>query len=141
MSLVRFTQQPSLPSLLNDFFDIDWPNRYANGRRSLPAVNVQELERQFLLELAIPGKLKEDFKLSLDEDVLSISTINNSEQNNTEGFTRREFSYHSFKRSFRLPDTVDASGIKAKYEQGILSVELPKKKEAIPQPTKIIAIE
>ena len=141
MSLVRFTQQPILPSLFNDFFDFDWSTRYQNASSSLPAVNVQEQEKQYILELAVPGKTKEDFELSLDNDVLSISSSDSAESKVNDGFTRREFSYASFKRSFALPDTIDSSGIKAKYAQGILSIELPKKKEAIPLPTKRIAIE
>ena len=141
MSLVRFTQQPILPSLFNDFFDFEWSPSYRNTTASLPAVNVQEQEKQFILELAVPGKTKEDFELSLDNDVLSISANDTAEPKVDNDFTRREFSYASFKRSFTLPDTIDSSGIKAKYTQGILCIELPKKKEAIPLPTKRIAIE
>ena len=106
-----------------------------------PAINVVELQDGFRIELAAPGLVKEDFKLNLEEDVLKIS-VDKDVDNGTEGetFRRREFSYTSFERSFRLPETVDQAAIAAKYEQGVLNIALPKKEEAKVQPAREIQI-
>lgn len=113
-----------------DIFDFN-PNHLV---KSTPSVNVKENENEFTLEVAAPGLQKEDFKVELNENVLSISsekkteTTENDEQTK---FTRREFSYSSFKRSFTLDEeSVDAENIVAKYENGILNVHIPKKVKA-----------
>ena len=99
--------------------------------KSTPSVNVKENEKEFSLEVAAPGLQKEDFKVELNENVLSISAEKKTENNETNEqtkFTRKEFSYASFKRSFTLDeDSVDAENIVAKYENGILHVVIPKK--------------
>ena len=109
---------------------------------SMPAVNVKENNEQFDLELAAPGMEKKDFNIEVDQNVLTISSEKEAkEEENVAGlFTRREFSYHSFKRSFNLPETVDYGKIAASYKDGILSVVIPKKEEAKPQPVRKIAI-
>ena len=141
MSLVRFSHSP-MSSFLDDFFTTDWPVRRNTLSESVPAVNVQEREKDFLLSFAIPGKNKEDFDLEVEKDVLSVSaTSQDSTINNEDRFTRKEFNYQSFKRSFSLPESIDSAKIKATYTDGILSINLPKRKEALPQPTKRIAIE
>ena len=141
MSLVRFTHSP-MSSFLDEFFTADWPIRRNTFTGSVPAVNVEEGEKAFSLSLAVPGKSKDDFDIEVDKDVLSVSANAQDNYGNTaERYTRREFSYQSFKRSFTLPDSVDATKIKAKYADGILTIDLPKRKEALPQPTKRIAIE
>ena len=84
---------------------------------------------------------KEDFNLELNDDVLTISSekkVENEEKK--DNYTRREFSFQSFKRSFSLPETVDSANIHAKYENGILTIDLPKKEEAKPQPARTIEI-
>jgi HSP20 family protein len=99
--------------------------------KSNPAVNVKEDESQYSLELAAPGLQKEDFKVELQEGVLAVSAERKTET--TEGdsksnYTRKEFSYHSFKRSFSLDtETIDAESIAARYENGVLHVSIPKK--------------
>lgn len=127
------------PSVFDEMFN-DWS---AGGMRtSTPAVNVKETETGFHLELAVPGYEKGDFNIDLDHDTLTISSERKNEHEEKEGkFTRKEFSYQSFKRSFTLPEQlIDADGIKAKYENGILKVDLPKKGEALPKPSRNIEI-
>ncbi len=110
-----------------DVFDFN-PNNLA---KSTPSVNVKENEKEFSLEVAAPGLQKEDFNLELIENILSISAEKKTENNETNEqtkFTRKEFSYTSFKRSFTLDEeSVDAENIVAKYENGILHVAIPKK--------------
>jgi len=131
-----------MSSFLDEFFTADWPIRRNTFAGSVPAVNVEEREKDFSLSFAVPGKNKDDFEIEVDKDVLSVSANTQDNYENTdERFFRREFSYQSFKRSFTLPDSVDTTKIKAKYTDGILTIDLPKRKEALPQPTKRIAIE
>jgi HSP20 family protein len=95
----------------------------------------------FHLDLVAPGKEKKDFDVELEEDTLTISTTTDQESNEDNSqFTRREFDYASFQRSFRIPETIDTKNIKANYKNGLLSIILPKRKEAIPEPKKQIEI-
>lgn len=131
-----------MSSFLDEFFTADWPIRRNTFTGSVPAVNIEEREKDFSLSFAVPGKNKDDFEIEVGKDVLSVSANTQDNYENTdERFSRREFSYQSFKRSFTLPDSVDTTKIKAKYTDGILTIDLPKHKEALPQPTKRIAIE
>lgn len=108
---------------------------------SFPAVNIKENERDFELELAIPGQKKEDFNIEVDNNVLTVSMEDKHEDEATEGnYTRREFSYRAFKRAFTLPETVNEDGIDASYTNGILKFTLPKKEEALPKPKRMIEI-
>ncbi|MDQ1087582.1 MULTISPECIES: Hsp20/alpha crystallin family protein [unclassified Siphonobacter] len=142
MTLVKFNQ-PAFPSLVNRFFNDDFFKTY-NGVatkdefHSLPAVNVKEVEGAFQIELAAPGLKKEDFKISVHENRLSISVKKeSSNEETTEKYSRKEFSYSSFQRSFMLPKTVDGEKIEASYTDGILNITLPKKEEAKVQPREI----
>ena len=141
MSLVQFTHRPTATSIFDELFHPSFfPAR--NHAISEPAVNVQEGEKGFTIELAVPGKSKNDFEIELDQEVLTIAAEgSNTAEESTDNFSRKEFNYASFKRSFTLPDTIDTSKISAKYTRGILRVDLPKRKEALPQPTKRIAID
>jgi len=144
MELMTKTNGTWLPSILENIFDerLDtFPMRRLN---SLPAVNIEEKEDSFVLELAAPGKKREDFNIELDNELLTISS-ETKEENKSEdkdrNFTRREFSYTSFKRSFTLPETVDFSKIDATYSEGVLYVNLPKREEAKKQPKRLIEIK
>ena len=129
------------PSFVNDFFGPDWFGGVDKWNTNLPAVNIKELDSGYELELAVPGAKKEDFKVEVDNDVLTISNEAKSENTETnENYTRKEFSYSAFKRAFTLPETVDGSKIGAKYESGILTLVLPKKEEALPKPKRMISI-
>lgn len=113
-----------------DVFDFN-PNLFEKTRGTVPSVNVKEDDAKFLLEVAAPGLQKENFKVELDDNLLTISAeqkTENAETDEKTKFTRKEFSYTSFKRSFTLDEeTVDAEHIEAKYENGILNISIPKK--------------
>ena len=105
-------------------------------------MNVIESDVDYRLQLAAPGKNKEDFAIELEEGVLSIATENEIPENNKEeNYTLREFVFSNFKRSFKLPDIFTIDKIKAEYKSGILTVTLPKVKEALPHPKKLIVIK
>ena len=89
-----------------------------------------------------PGLSKEDFEVSCEENTLSIEVVNNNKKTeNSIDFTRLEFDYNSFKRSFTIPESVEISKIEALYLNGVLNINLPKKKEAQPLPKKLIKIK
>jgi HSP20 family protein len=132
MNLIRFKQHPSslLAELMEDF-DRNIFSRGGEADSMIPAVNIRESEDAFILDLAAPGKKKEDFKINLDNNVLSISAEQKQQDEETnERWTRREFAYSSFTRSFTLPKSVDLDKIKADYKDGILAVSLPKREDA-----------
>jgi HSP20 family protein len=103
---------------------------------STPSVNIVEHENSFSLQLAAPGLTKQDFNINIENDRLVISAEKKSEKEETKGrFTRREFSYGSFKRSFQLDDNINREGISASYEDGVLNITLPKKEEVMQKQT------
>jgi len=123
-----------LPNVLDDIFGNDWWSERLNSAltSTRPAVNIAETDQEYRVELAAPGLEKKDFKIDLHKNVLTISSekeVVNEESN--ESFMRREFSYNSFKRSFTLPETVNAEKIRAEQSNGILTVHIPKKPEAV----------
>jgi HSP20 family protein len=145
MSLVRFSNQ--MPGILyrfleNEMFDLSNRN-YSNTNTTLPAVNIKEDKEGFEVEMSAPGFEKSDFKIELNNNLLTISSEKKIENETKEDqlFTRREFSYQSFMRSFSLPETIDSGKIVAKYENGILAISIPKKEEAKPKPLKQIDIQ
>jgi HSP20 family protein len=146
MSLVKFSDStsPVFSSLLESFFGrdmYDMTNRALAGS-SLPAVNIRETGDHYLVEVAAPGMKKDDFKLVLENHLLTISSAKEEEQESKEhgDYTRREFRYHSFRRSFTLPNTADAEHIHATYHDGVLSIQIPKKEEAKQKPPRMIEI-
>jgi HSP20 family protein len=111
---------------------------------TLPAVNIRENAENFIVEMAAPGMNKEDFKIELEGNDLRISSEKRSENETKDGerYTRREYSYQSFQRSFTLPrDVVDVDQINAKYENGVLQLSIPKKEEAKQKPPRMIEIQ
>ena len=137
---------PTIPSLLDDFFNRDWlDSSLANWRVSgatLPAVNVMESNDEFRIEVAAPGMKRNDFKVELDNNVLTISSERQEQSENKDGsYTRREFSYQSFQRSFALPENkVLGDKISARYVDGILHVSVPKSEDAKVKPARQIAV-
>jgi HSP20 family protein len=131
----------TFPNLFETFFnDFDRMEK-PSFSDTLPSVNVVENKDQFRIELAAPGLTREDFKVNVHEDVLTISSEKKTEDGEEkENYTRREFGYASFKRSFNLPETVDSDNIAATYNEGILNVTLPKKEEAKPKEPKMIEV-
>ena len=127
----------SLPMLFDDFFNRDlfnWgANNFSGTNTTIPAVNIKETPEHYEVEVAAPGMSKEDFKVELDGNQLTISSekTNQSEDSQDNRFTRREFSYQSFQRTFQLPkDVVDSDNIEAHYDNGVLKMLIPKKEEA-----------
>ena len=127
---------------MNEIFKPDWFGGIENNRNSVPAVNIKENEKEYYLELFVPGRSKEDFTIEIDEAVLTISSeIKKENEEVNDNYTRKEFSISSFKRSFTLPDTIATDKIDANYEGGILKFNLPKKEEALPKPKRMIELK
>ncbi len=139
-----FDQFPSLGSFLNDIWSEDMNSVFRsnfNEGMTLPKVNIKETPDSFEVQMAVPGFKKDNFNISVENEELLISAeIEENKEETNEEFTRREFGYASFRRSFILPETVDGDKIKANYEDGILNVVLPKKEEAKPKPARTIKI-
>jgi HSP20 family protein len=136
-----------LPMLFDDFFNRDlfnWNNsNFSASNTSIPAVNIKETAENYEVEVAAPGMSKNDFKVELDGNTLTISSerTHEKEQQEEERYSRREFSYQRFQRSFTLQkDVVDIDKIQAKYENGLLQLLIPKKEEAKQKPPRMIQI-
>ena len=136
MNLIR-KQNTWFPSLMDEFLNTNWNVTVPNYSRTLPAVNIIENDKDFSLQIAAPGLSKNDFELSIENKVLSIEVV---KDNTDVDFTRKEFDYNTFKRSFSIPKTVEKSKISASYKNGVLKICLPKTKEALPEPKKLIKI-
>lgn len=122
-------------SLFNEFFN----NSYSPALS--PSANIRETDNAYSIDLAIPGFTKDNFKIEVRDRVLEISSVTESEnEEKKENYIRKEFSYSSFSRSFRLPRTVEADQISATYENGVLSLELPKKEEAKVKEPRLISV-
>jgi HSP20 family protein len=131
MKIVKFNQEPAIPALFNRFFNDDLDNFFNLGNRGfMPATNVVENDKEFEIEIASPGMEKEDFRIGVENNVLTISSEKEMQKEEKEkNYTRKEFSYGSFCRSFTMPKSVNVDAIKASYDKGILKVVLPKKEE------------
>lgn len=129
------------PTLMNEIFKPDWSGGLENAVGKAPAVNIKDNERDFELELAVPGRKKSDFNIEIDKDILTISSeIKHEDEVKEENYTRREFGFTSFKMAFTLPETIDKDKIEANYEDGLLKFVLPKKEEALPKPKRMIEL-
>lgn len=146
MKLIRRSENlnPFAPYFFDDFLgwgSTDWSGKNGNF---LPAVNIRETDDNFEVELAVPGFGKNDFKIELDQDILTVSSEkNNGKENKDEksNFYKKEFSYHSFERSFKLPEgAVNSDKINANYKDGVLKIEIPKKEELKPKPLRQISV-
>lgn len=137
---------PTFKNLIETFFENEFPafgtsfNRFIGS--TIPSANIKESEKDFQIELGVPGLKKEDLKIEVEDDVLFISS------EKTEGKTeekdnciRKEFNYSSFSRSFTLPDIVDSENITAEYKDGILNITIPKKESVIKKSNKTIEIK
>ena len=146
MSLIKTKKNGDLfPSLLSDFFDTDrffsprWLER--EFENTIPSVNIRENGKEFSIELAAPGFNKDQFHVNVEDTVLTISAERKEEKKDEgERFTRKEFSYNSFSRSFTLPQSVNAEKVDAKYADGVLKLCIPKKEEAKALPKKEIKV-
>jgi len=145
MTLVKVNNQKPVRSIFDDvFFNTPFSNAldYSFKQNSnLPAVNILENEKDFQIEFNAPGFAKENFKIELEKNLLNVSAEHSSENSSeNKNYTRREFSFSSFKRSFNLPESINAEAIDAKYENGILRLVLPKKEEQLTKATKEIKV-
>lgn len=135
---------PSFSSWVDNLFESGMGTGFLsnfNTGMTLPAVNIKENANEFYLEIAVPGMKKSDFNIDVENKILSISSETKEEkEHKEENYTRREFGYSSFKRTFTLPDTIESDKISAQYKEGILTVHLPKKEEAKEKPAKRISI-
>jgi len=140
--LARFNSS-YVPAYWDDFFNDSFFNGTAapGCKNTSPAVNILESDELFRIEVAAPGIAREDLNINLENDILTISSEQNEEKvANDRRYMRREFSYNAFKRSFKLTETIDAENIRASYEAGILTIELPKKEEALPKAPRQIEV-
>ena len=141
MNLVHRNTDQLFTSIFDDFFGSNIFDSRTLKRNHLPSVNILDNEKFFELNLAAPGKNRKDFIIELEDQILTISSESFTNNDDSDNFTRQEYRYGNFKRSFRITDSINTSLIKAKYENGILSISLPKHKEAIPEPKKQIEIK
>jgi HSP20 family protein len=147
MSLIKRNQLFPMTGMFDDFFTRDLSNWGLNNNSTtnttLPAVNIRESAENFEVEMAAPGMTKDDFKIELDGNQLTISSEMESLQENNEDnkYSRKEFSFQSFQRIFQLPkDVVDADKIQARYVNGLLQLSIPKKEEAKQRPPRRIEV-
>jgi HSP20 family protein len=132
------------PNELFRFFDDNFTKAaHGNGVTNRPVVNIMQTEDAYHLEMAAPGRKKDDFKLEVSEQVLTVSyEAKEAKEEDKPNFLRREYSLNSFKRSFHLDEKViDDEAIAASYEDGILRVSLPKREEALTKGPKLISVE
>lgn len=147
MTLIRRNENyPTWPNFFKDVFNPDWDawfnTNYSAPDSTMPSVNIKEDANKYEVELAAPDMEKDDFKLELNNNVLTVSAEKKTESQKKEGekYTHREFCYKSFTRTFTLPTTADSEKIEAKYDKGVLKVAIPKRDEAKPKPAKLIEI-
>lgn len=128
--------------LPSDFMDLESTlTPFSRLGLNLPSVNVKETPKEFVLEMAAPGLTRKDFKVEVDNNTLCISSEKEEEKKEeNKDYTRREFSYNSFSRSFTLPDNVKENNVEAKYDNGILKVTIPKKEITPVKAPKAIAV-
>lgn len=127
MNLVRFNRHPFYPGWINES---NFLNQNSDNQ-NIPAVNIKEEQKSFLIELAAPGLKKEDFKINVEKNLLTISSeVKTENEEKTENYTRKEFGFSSFSRSFKISDNILVDEISANYEDGVLKVNLPKNVDA-----------
>ena len=139
MRIVKYNNNNVFPSLMNEFFNDDLRMNFFNRRHSVPSVNSVENNDSFEIDLAVPGMKKDDFTIELNDKILVISS-DNSDYDQNERTRLNEFNYSSFQRSFRVPESVELDKIKANYKNGILKIKLPKRKDSITKPNRVIDI-
>lgn len=137
MSLLKKSNQNLSPFLKSVFRDDFWDDNthFLNSfmkESNTPKVNIKESEESYTLELAVPGKRKDDFSIEVDRSKLIIFSEEKKEEEETKDqYTRKEYNYKSFQRSFQLPEDIKHDAIQASYDNGVLTIEIPKTKESI----------
>lgn len=147
MANISLFKPEKMPAMFDDFFK-PWNEWFDNGSSlfnrmlTVPAVNIVENKNEYVVSMSVPGFKKEDFKINLESNMLTISSEKEvSKEEKESKYTRKEYSYSSFSRSFTIPDEVSQEKIEAKYEDGILNLILPRKEEAKKFMAKNIAVK
>lgn len=131
MTLIRWNNPGNFSNMLDEMME-NATQRQNNKRCGCgPATNIMEKDDSFKIEMAVPGFQKEDITINFEDETLTISSEKEDKEKQEAEFTRKEFGYGAFKRSFMVPKTIEAENIEAEYTNGILSIALPKKKEAM----------
>ncbi len=141
--MLPMIRRKTLPDIVDEFLGRDFMSNFFENQTGIdtPAVNIVEGKDNFQIEVAAPGLDKNDFKINVDGNVLTISSEKEEKKKEDDKkFMRREFSYTSFSRSFTLPDNVEENKINANHKDGILTVKIPKKEEAKEKPSREIKI-
>lgn len=145
LALTKTTER--FPALFDDFFK-PWNEWFENGgspwgrAMTIPPVNINENKGEYIVSLAAPGMKKDDFKIDVNGNMLTISSEKaETKEEKDKKFTRKEYSYSSFSRSFTLPEEVNKEKIEARYEDGVLKLFLPRKEEAKKPAAKQIAVK
>jgi HSP20 family protein len=146
MSLLPLSKQIKRSSPMFDDFFMPWNEWFDAGftgrTMNVPAVNITENKKEFILSVAAPGLKKDDFMIDIDGNMLTISSEKEeTSEDKDKKFTRKEYSYQSFSRSFTIPDEINTENIEAKYEDGVLKISLPRKVEAKLPASKHISIK
>lgn len=137
------------PSLRNDFLTnrfftprlFDFDDEFFTRNVAPPLANINETNKEYQLDLSVPGMKRDDFKVDVDNGIITVSSEKEEEKNEEDkNYSRREFSYSKFSRSFSLPENADENNINAKYDNGILKVTIPKVQESISKPKKEIKV-
>ena len=139
---VQKVYMPHFGNIINEFLNTPVQDVINNGGKNItsPAVNVITEDDKYVLEMAVPGHVKKDISITIEDDVLMVKS--NKEAGKIDGeFRLREFNYSGFERSFSLPETVDQNKVEAAFKNGILTLTLLKKEEAKPQPVQTISIK
>lgn len=142
MMPAKKTSQNWLPSVFNDFFGNEW---IAKASSSMPAVNIKETADEYIVDIAAPGLTKDDFKVKVNDDnqlVVSVQKETKNEEKDEKGkYLRREFGYTQFQQTMILPDNIEKDKIQAKAENGVLTIDIPKKPAAPAEGAKDIEVK
>ncbi len=130
MTIIRWHKRPILSNTMDDMFERGFNTGFERNCGCMPATNILEKEKVFEIQLAVPGMKKEDFKMEMEENVLSVTFEKKAGEKEEETYLRREFDIDEFTRSFSIPKTADVENIKASYENGILYITVPKMDKA-----------
>ena len=126
MNLIK--RQSYFPSIFDEFFSDNWDIKMMNDKYISPSYNIKENEKEFVIEIAIPGKNNTDFNIEIENRSLLIST-NNENENSNYTYSRRDFDFSKFEKTFDLPISVDNNKVNSYYRNGVLAINLPKRKE------------
>lgn len=127
MTIIRMQQRPILANLLDNFIEREFSTGFERNCGCVPATNILEKGDQFEIQLAVPGMKKEDFKMEVENNVLSVSYERKEEESKEEAsYLRREYNLEGFTRSFTIPKYADAENIRARYENGMLYISVPR---------------